>query len=56
MAIGQEGDRRQNKEARFPLVDSNGVLVNQERRSGTDRRRNRRGSDIALHIMNIIKH
>lgn len=48
-----EGDRRHsNKE--FPLIDCDNHQVNSERRSGKDRRKNRRKSDIARNIIDII--
>ena len=38
----------------FPFMDNEGNEVTQERRSGHDRRKNRRDSDVAGRILNIL--
>lgn len=49
------GDRRKNDQhLLFPLMDSEAHLIMSERRSGKDRRKNRRGSDVAGNILNIL--
>lgn len=48
-------DRRQvHSEIVFPLTDCDGHKVGSERRSGRDRRKERRNSDIARNIINIL--
>ena len=49
------GDRRQNNQhLSFPFVDSDGNMVTSERRTGKDRRKNKRGGDVAGKILNIL--
>jgi hypothetical protein len=49
------GDRRKaTTTPDFPIVDSEGKEVKGERRSGKDRRKNKRGTDIAGRILNIL--
>ena len=49
------GDRRKtNQHSPFPLIDSGGCLVASERRSGKDRRKNKRGEDVAGKILKIL--
>ncbi len=51
----ERSDRRQgNLKSVFPLMDCDGNHVSTERRSGSDRRKHRRESDIARNIINII--
>ena len=48
-------DRRKTEEPPFfPLMDSNGSEVRNERRCGKDRRKDKRDSDIASHILNSL--
>ncbi len=48
-------DRRKNSQnVTFPLQDSEGHLVQAERRCGKDRRRNKRKNDVAGEILGII--
>jgi len=46
--------RRAESYASFPLVDSQGRQVTNDRRSGDDRRKNKRGSDVARKILKIL--
>ena len=49
------GDRRKNEQQiSFPLMDYEGYMVTSERRRGKKRRKNRRRSDVAGKILNII--
>ncbi|MCW8929431.1 MAG: hypothetical protein OQL19_04225 [Gammaproteobacteria bacterium] len=48
------GERRQNHNDMFPLMDSDGHKVTSERRSGKDRRKELRGSDIATNILHLL--
>lgn len=54
MQSSQEERRKNTQETSFPLVDSEGHKVQCERRSGKDRRRNRRRNNIASKILGII--
>ncbi len=47
-------DRRQTQTPLFPLTDSSGHKVEHDRRSGKDRRKERRGSDVARKIINLL--
>lgn len=49
-------DRRNNKAFSFPLIDCEGHKVAYERRSGKERRKKSRDSDVAwdiIHILNV---
>ena len=46
--------RRAENHTSFPLVDSQGRQVTQDRRSGDDRRKNKRGTDVASKILKIL--
>ena len=48
------GERRQNHKKGFPLIDSDGHQVALERRSGKDRRQERRDSNVATQIMSLL--
>ena len=49
------GDRRKSASPpNFPLVDSKGRRVTYDRRSGDDRRKNKRGTDVASKILKIL--
>ena len=49
------GDRRATKfRASFPLIDNEGNEVVNDRRSGLDRRKSKRGTSVAVNILNII--
>jgi hypothetical protein len=54
MQSSQEDRRKNAQQASFPLVDSEGHKVQSERRSGKDRRRNRRKNNVAGEILGII--
>ncbi len=48
-------DRRNNsQDVSFPLKDSNGHLVQADRRKGEDRRKNKRADEIVSEILDII--
>lgn len=49
------GDRRKvEHQPIFPLVDSEGHQIVSERRSGNDRRKGTRGTDVVNKILNIL--
>ncbi len=54
MQSSQDDRRKNSREVSFPLKDSDGHIVRAERRSGNDRRRNRRKTDVAGEILGIL--
>jgi len=49
------GERRKKQHhIVFPLKDSHGQLIAAERRSGNERRKNKRGADVVGKILNML--
>ncbi len=54
MQSSHEDRRKNDRDSSFPLIDSEGRQVLSERRSGKDRRKNKRQYEVATEILNSI--